>query len=175
MSSKLRAAIAKHQSFYVPYKDQSYKLTHNDKLLLNLKEVLEDKYGYNLLTHVLPHYQRPDIVYCFDENGKSVTKELLDAFPENYSGEIISKDLLFAKKKEFADNSDKYRMVAILLGGWNFFIRNTTIPTGGLRMKLEQLEMIGYKPILIPWIEWIKYTDEEKEQFIDNEIKRALA
>lgn len=41
-------------------------------------------------------------------------------------------------------------------------------------MKLEQLEMIGYKPLLIHWHRWHTLTPEEKEIFIENEVEKVL-
>ena len=171
----MRALITKFQSNYVPYRGQTYKLTYSDQLLLNLKEFMEERHGYNTLTQVLPHYQRPDIVYCFNENGKSVTKEIMDCFPPLYQGDILTREYLLSKKKEFADNIEKYQMVAVVLGGWNFYLRGTRIPTGGLRMKVEQLKMIGYRPILIHWSDWNQMSIKEKKKLIDDEVERALS
>lgn len=170
----MRQVITKYRSHYVPYRGQPYRLTHSDQLLLNLKEFLERIYGVNILHQVLPHFQRPDVVYCFDENGNSVTDKLLDCLPPLYDGVIVTKEYLLSKKTEFADNIDKFRMVAVILGGWNFYLRGTKIPTGGLRMKMEQLEMIGYQPILIHWDDWLHMKMSEKEKLFEREIKRPL-
>lgn len=171
----MRRTITKFQTHYVPYRGQKYKLTHSDQLILDLKEFLETKYGVNKLTHILPHYERPDIVYCFDQSGKSCTEEMLDCFPPHFRGNILSKEFLLSKKPEFADHMSKYQMVTFVVGGWNFFLRDTNIPTGVLRMKIEQLEMVGYKPILIHWSDWLKMTFSEKNKFIESEVRQALS
>lgn len=41
-------------------------------------------------------------------------------------------------------------------------------------MKLEQLEMIGYKPLLIHWHRWHTLTLEEKDIFVEREVERVL-
>lgn len=126
-------------------------MTHSDQLLLNVKEFFGQKYGFNTLRLVLPHYQLTDIVHCFDENGKSVTSKIIDCLPTTYyDGTILTKEYIFSQNKELADNADKYKLVAVVIGGWNLYLRGTRVPTGGLRMKLEQLEMIGYRTILEP-------------------------
>lgn len=175
LTEKMRANIAKFQTHYVPFRGQSYKLTHSDILLLDVKEFLHRQFGPNTLCHVLPHYQRPDIVYCFDENGKSITEEIAECFPPNYRGVILSKEKLIAQKPELADKVNNSKMIAVILGGWNLYLRDTDIPTGGLRQKLEQLEIIGYTPVLIHWNMWLKQTSDAKEQFLENEFKKILA
>lgn len=175
ISEKKRAVISKYQTHYIPYRGQEQKLTHSDLILLDTKEFMERQFGENTLVHILPHFQRPDILYCFDDTGKSVTNQILDCLPSHYSGEIISKESIFSKRPEMADNMDKYRMIAVVQGGWNLYLRGTDKMTGELQMKMEQLEMIGYNPILIHWNEWSKMTLIEKERFLDEKIRKALS
>lgn len=130
LSEKLRANITKFQTNYVPVRGQTYKLTHHDQLILNLKETLEKMYGANVLTHILPHYQRPDLILCFDENGKPVSDELVKCFPDQYIGRILSKDYLFERSDVLAGRINSYQLVAVILGGWNFYLRDTETPTG---------------------------------------------
>jgi len=120
---------------------------------------------------VLPHYQRPDIVHCFDENGQSVTDKIIDYLPKShYDGSILTKEYIFSQHKELADNADKYKLLAVLVGGWSCFL------TGGvLRMKLEQLEMIGYRTILIHGNDWYAMNDSDKNKLVEEEVKKALA
>lgn len=61
---KMTRNIAKYKTHYVPTRDQKYKLTHADQLLLNVKELSQSIYGPSILTHILPHYERPGI-YTF--------------------------------------------------------------------------------------------------------------
>ena len=41
-------------------------------------------------------------------------------------------------------------------------------------MKLEQLEMVGYKPILVHWNQWLRMNIQTKEKLLDEEIRKAL-
>lgn len=126
----MRRNITKFQTTYVPVRGQKYRLTHADQLSLELKELLEKQHGPNFMTFILPHYQRPDIIYCFDKNGKSVTKELTEHLPDHYSGKILSKDFLLSRNPQMADNINDYTMVAVILGGWNFYMRDSATSTG---------------------------------------------
>lgn len=172
----MRKNIAKFTSNYVPVKNQTYKLTHADKMMLNMKDVFESKFGNSWMTHILPHHARPDIIFCFDEKGKAVTGEIFDLFPPHYKGDILSKKHLkdLSKDPLLAQLIDKYRMVAVVAGGWNFFIRNTEIPTGSLRMKLDQLKLVGYNPILVHFNKWAVMSPKEKEMFAEQAVKNVL-
>lgn len=174
LPDKMRKSISKFSTAYVPYRGQPYKLTHADNLMLDMKEFYEEKFGANTLTHILPHFQRPDIVFCLDGDGKPVTEKILEHFPPLYQGNIISKEFLFSKDPQLSDKMEKYHMIAVVVGGWNFFIRDTSTPTGILRMKLEQLEMVGYKPILIHFNTWTNGNINDRHAFIEKEIKRLL-
>lgn len=46
------------------------------------------------------------------------------------------------------------KLFAIVIGGWNLYIRHTTKPTGLLKSKLDQLQKCGYEVLLIHWEEW---------------------
>lgn len=174
LSERMRANINKFQSSYVPYRGQKYKMTNSDVQLLLMKEMLELEWGENILTHILPHYQRPDIIHCFDESGKSVTKEIASFCPEHHRGHILSKDYFFSKNPDLSLNKDKYRMVAVINGGWNFYLRNTRTPTGHFRMKLEQLRMIGYTPVIIYWQDWASLSTRERLKLLQDKMNQAL-
>ncbi|KAL7029788.1 hypothetical protein ACKWTF_006367 [Chironomus riparius] len=177
LSDKIRKGIATFSSHYIPYRGQPYKLTHGDKLLLDVQELSEIKYGKNILTQAIPHFERPDILYCFDENRKSVTEDLLDIFPprDEHPGVVFSKEHLLSQKPQFADNMDRYKMIAIVIGGWNFYLRETRQPTGVLRLKLDQLRLIGYTPILIYWHNWANKPLSYREELLDEKMNEAFS
>lgn len=176
LSEKVRRNIATFQSNYIPYRGQKWKLTHTDKLLLDVKDLTEMKFGYNIVTQPLPHYERPDIVYCFDENGRSITKEVESCFQgrEEHNGEIYSKEKVLSQMPELASQADKLRFLAIIIGGWNFYLRGTKTPTGALRVKIEQLQMIGYIPVLIYWNDWANKPMQYKEEIVLQKMNEAL-
>jgi hypothetical protein len=66
-------------------------------------------------------------------------------------------------------------MVAMVVGGWNFFVRDTEKLTGVLKMKMEQLKLVGYEPILIEWFRWARFARDEKLEFIQNSVQKALS
>jgi hypothetical protein len=141
---------------------------------MDIQQVMQQKFGQNILTHLLPHYQRPDIICCFDENGKPVTNEIIDCFPKPYSGKVLTKEFILSRHETFASQTDKLRMVAVVLGGWNFYIRDSRKPTGGLKLKIEQLELIGYKTVLVHFEDWLNQPREATEKLIEDEIQRVL-
>lgn len=177
ISDKLRRNIATLQSQFIPVRNSPYKLTHTDKLLLDIKEFAELKFGPNVMTQALPQYERPDVLYCFDENGKSITDQLEDCYQERdkHTGNIYSKDFVLSQKPELAARADKLRMVSIVIGGWNFYLRDKEKPTGSLRMKLEQLKLIGYTPVLIYWHDWTNQPLHIKEEIFMRKMNEALS
>ena len=151
-------------------------MTYADKLTLDIQEFTEFKFGPNVLTHVLPHFERPDIILCFDEDGKPVTSDIISKYAErkSHTGEIYSKEFVLSQVPAFADKIKKLTMVAVVVGGWNFFLRDTMRPTGLLRMKLEQLEMIGYKPVLIHFNQWNAASIQDKEELLVGKINAII-
>jgi hypothetical protein len=174
LSEKVRQRISNYQSHFIPYREQKQALTAADKVALDIKDLTESKFGPSFLVHILPHYERPDMIYCFDENGKSITPEIQKAFgdPKHYSGTIYSKDLIFERIPELAHRKDKLKLVAVVVGSWNLFVRNTETPVGSLRIKLEQLQMIGFKTILVPF-NWVT-NRHLKEESILGEFEKII-
>lgn len=162
---------------YIPYRGQPYKLTYTDKLILDVKDFAEYKFGENLLTQILPHYDRPDIIYCLDETGKSITSQLVDCFQPRdvHTGNIYTKEFVLSQKPELAAQIDKLRLFAIVVGGWNFYLRDTQKPTGSLKMKLEQLRLIGYNPVLIFWNDWANRQLHIKEDIFMKKMNAAFS
>lgn len=152
LSLMIRSCIMKGHLHVPPIRDRFLKVS--EKVLCDIKDLMERMYGKNVLTNVLPHFRRSDIVYCFDESGKSVTEELIDCFPPLFSGEIASKEFILSKNPDFTSNPDKFEMVAVILGYSNFFLLDTNEKVGELQMKIQQLEMIGYKTVVIKWENW---------------------
>jgi hypothetical protein len=162
----------KGQLHMPPVRGKSLKAS--EKILLDITDLMKEKHGPNMLTNILPHFKRSDIVYCFDENGTSVTDKLADCFPPLFSGEIVSKKFLFSQKPEFAEKPDKFKLVAVILGYSNFFLVDSNEEVGELRMKIQQLEMIGYETLVIKWDDWIKAGYEGRMKLIDDVIQRVF-
>lgn len=154
--------------------DRNHKLKASEKILWDLKDLMQQQYGKNMLVNALPHFKRPDIIYCFDQNGDSVTEEIFDCFPGDFSGEILSKDYLLSQKEEFNAKQDQFEMVAVILGYPNFYIRGRNQPVGELRMKIEQLEMIGYKTAVIKFEKFFNSRPQQRKQLIHDELHKVL-
>jgi hypothetical protein len=166
--------MAKHQNDYVPYKGQRWKLSNSDQLLLSIKEQLDHVCGPSITTHILPHFQRPDLFLCFNEKKKPVTSEFEEIFKGKKNGKIMSRDFLLNSVPERAEILRSVQFVAVVVGGWNFYIRYSDTPTGVLQMKLDQLKMVGYKPLLVNWERWARTPNEHKANFLKDEITKLL-
>ncbi|TMW40894.1 hypothetical protein DOY81_014027, partial [Sarcophaga bullata] len=70
--------------------------------------------------------------------------------PENYSGVILTRDLLLGS----LENKTDIDTVVVIIVGWNNVVRNKNRHTGLFDMKLKQLELLGHKYVLIYWHEW---------------------
>lgn len=93
----------------------------------------------------LPHYAPPDIVFCLNEQNRLLpSKEFLSQYQ---TCEIMRVD------KEISKN---VRWIALVMAPHGLLIRNTNLPTGMLATKLRQLSIIGYTPIMIPYISWFE-------------------
>lgn len=168
----IRSCIMRGQLHVPPIRDKNLKVS--EKVLYDIKDLMEQKYGKNIVTNILPHFKRSDIVLCFDENGKSVTEKIIDCFPPVFSGEIASKDYLLSKKPELSDKFDKLELIAVILGYSNFFLLESNRKVSELETKIKQLEMIGYKTVVIKWDDWFNSRYEERIKLIDGEIQKAL-
>jgi hypothetical protein len=171
----MRAGLAKFQMDYIPYRAQRWKMSHSDKLLVDTKDALEHVYGPCVATHVLPHFQRPDLILCFDDKMKPVTSDFSNFLSSGHTGVILSKNLVLNSLPDLAQKHRKVHFVAVVVGGWNFYIRDTEIPTGNLKMKLEQLDMCGFTPLLIHWETWTKTPIEQRTIFLKTEMAKVLS
>lgn len=142
LPDRSRRNLAKLLCNYIPEKDSKYKQSVSDKWLLETKATLDGIYGAHctVLENLLPHFERSDILMAFD----SVTKNPLAIkslhLPGNYSGIILSREELL----QSIDNPENIKLIAVVFGGFNAYIRGTESPTGVLRLKLEQLKKIGH-------------------------------
>ena len=102
-------------------------------------------YNLNQSTPIL------DIIHLFDENQQPITSKLNNCLPALYSGNILSKEFLFSKDEQLTENINKLTLIAFVVGGWNFYVRDTSKLTGVLQMKMEQLKLAGYETILVSY------------------------
>lgn len=172
LSERGRRNYAKLLCHYIPQQDSKHKMSVSDKCLLETKATLDRVYSgqCTVLENILPHFDRADILMAFDSETKKPLEVKSLHLPENYSGIILTREELLKS----IDNSENIRLVTIVFGGFNAYIRGTEERTGTLRMKLEQLEMIGHGVVEVPFFEWQRKTPREQEVYLTHKIGRAL-
>lgn len=159
--------VAKLTQDYVPSLD--HRLTKSDRMLMEIQDTFQRRHKFAHIIHLLPHYQRPDVLLLWDDE----VKMFLDAAkccPVQYSGEVLSRDYLL---KEEASKGN-LRLIAVVAGGWNCYVRNQNRFTGGFAMKLKQLQIIGHEVLVIPWHEWPLQSIEAKESFLFDKLNPLL-
>lgn len=109
-----------------------------------------------------------DILVAYDTLENKFI-DMKSVVPTYYSGTIISTEY-FAKSR----NMSTTVLISIVIGGWNSFVRDTDKPTGIFKMKMKQLEMIGYKVILVPWAEWRSSPYAERKMYLNDKLKLIL-
>lgn len=90
-----------------------------------------------------------DVVFAINTVKKQAVN-INKNFPEKTSSLILTRDILLKD----IPGANNIKLFAIVIGGWNLYVRHTTKPTGLLRSKMEQLEKCGYEVLLIHWEEW---------------------
>lgn len=86
---------------------------------------------------VLPHYVKPDIILCFDDENNPV--DPLPILSKTKGGFI----------KYIPDEAKHLKWLALLLATQNQIIKGTDKYVGPLNTKFRQLEKIGYAPIIV--------------------------
>ncbi|XP_071532074.1 FAST kinase domain-containing protein 5, mitochondrial [Panulirus ornatus] len=120
-------------------------LTHQERLLLEVKDKLAAMLGglhFITATHVLPHIQTPDLVFCttYDGEPAAIPEEYLNSAPTSLKRPIeYMKDLQWN---------------VVIVAGRNSFIRSTDILRGNIHMKKRQLKRLGYHVCVIPYMEY---------------------
>lgn len=85
LSDKNRRAMGKLLTNYIPDRNLKYKLSATDSILLSIKDTVNIIAPFNYLKHVLPNYERADILICYDQKHRKSVPLPSDC-PEDYSG-----------------------------------------------------------------------------------------
>uniref|UniRef100_A0A182XXT7 RAP domain-containing protein n=1 Tax=Anopheles stephensi TaxID=30069 RepID=A0A182XXT7_ANOST len=155
--------VCKLTQDYLP--NPKYKLTKSDRMLLDIQETFDALWKVPCrIMHLLPHYQRPDILFCCDDRTRKVV-----AMPDELSNthEIRTRESILGEQRT-GDSS--LRLVAIVVGSWNCYIRNDRRRTGGYAMKLTQLRKLHYDTVEIPWYEWPFYSRDEMQRYLESKL-----
>lgn len=159
--------VAKLTQDYVP--STEYRLTKSDRMLLEIKGAFQTRHQFAHIIHLLPHYQRPDVVLLWDQ-GRKQFLDVAARCPEQYSGDILSRERLL--EDDAAD--ENLRLIAVVAGGWNCYVRDQNRATGGFAMKLKQLGLVGFETVVIPWHEWPLQSPEAKETYLFAKLNPLL-
>lgn len=162
LEPKLRNYLAKIYTDSIwEYKDLTgKKLSATDQILLEVISAAISVLGGREkvhLGHLIPHRERADIVYGICAGGSAV-----DIPPSFCNLEIGT-----CKRPPDVPNTKWY---CIVVGGWNSYIRILNKPVGSMSSKLRHLQLLGYKPVVVPWFEWKQLSIEEQERYLAKKI-----
>lgn len=166
LTDKKRKSMGKILCHYIPVRDGEFKLSTTDRILLEIKESSEKLYEHCHMAHILPHFDRPgkqrkrrkrnillycifftDVVIAYDKrSGNSI--DILDHYPENYSGDIVTRDILL----KTIEDREHIVLVNIIIGGWNNYVRNLNKLTGLINLKQDQSRKIGFVPVMVSYL-----------------------
>uniref|UniRef100_A0A1B0FIJ7 RAP domain-containing protein n=1 Tax=Glossina morsitans morsitans TaxID=37546 RepID=A0A1B0FIJ7_GLOMM len=170
LAEKHRKIMGKMLTYYIPERNSKYKVSATDNILLEIKEIISTVLPHNTLKHILPNYERPDIVICYDRQQRT-SIPLSNTCPEDYNGVILTPKHVLSE----LDDTGNYKTVAVVIAGWNSVIRNTNNYTGLFSMKLQQLKLLGYKLVVINWYEWRELeTYKDRVDFIRRRVSRII-
>ncbi|XP_054728329.1 FAST kinase domain-containing protein 5, mitochondrial [Anastrepha obliqua] len=169
LPEKSRRSMGKVLTQYIPERNTKFRLNHTDRILLEIKETCERILRPNTLKHILPHFQRPDVIICYDNKNRQALS-LASSCPEDYSGDILTRTLLLGDS-----DSPEVDTVAIVIVGWNNMVKEKQRFTGLFEMKLKQLRLLGHKPVPIYWHEWRALeTPIDRQQFLRRKLANAI-
>ncbi|KAK8386176.1 hypothetical protein O3P69_010711 [Scylla paramamosain] len=139
-------------------------MTHQEKLLIEVKEKLAAMLGgheFLTITHVLPHVQTPDLVFCTDAEGQPVV------LPQEY------RDLAATDLKRPLGRPGEIQWNTVVVAGRNSFIRNTEELRGNVHMRKRQLSTLGYYVSVIPYMEYNRKSLRAKLSCLDRSLKEG--
>ncbi|KFB38905.1 AGAP000447-PA-like protein [Anopheles sinensis] len=156
--------VCKLTQDYLP--NPKYRLTKSDRMLLDIQSTFQAAYNDHCrIVHLLPHYQRPDVLFCFDERtGLALS---LDSFMDSVaSHEILTREAILKERSQ----ERNLRLVAIVVGSWNCYVRGVKRRTGGYAMKLHQLKLLNYETVEIPWYEWPVFSRDDMQRYLTSKL-----
>lgn len=148
-----------------------YRKSATTRLSENITQKSKEVYNTTMSLFLLPHFERNDILLAFDRDSKStISLSHLSSKIESHYGEILDAEF-FLSEIDYTN----VMLVPIVVGGWNNFIRGQDDrPTGLFKMKLDQLRLIGFNPIIISWFEWNSLSDDKKCKLLENKVNSIL-
>lgn len=99
---------------------------------------------------------RLDIILVVEKDSRR-SIDISKNWPIKQGSTIITRNMLLGNEQDVTN----IKLIAIVIGGWNLFIRHTDTPTGLLKNKIEQLKKCGYEIVLVHWKTWPKSTKSQ--------------
>ncbi|XP_016942398.2 FAST kinase domain-containing protein 5, mitochondrial [Drosophila suzukii] len=170
LTDRQRQQMGRLYTQYIPQRDGRFKLNSTDRILMEIREAISLIHRPVTFKHILPQYDRCDLVLCYDHRHQKVLP--LDAEAcQDYSGEILTRKHLLGETKA-AD--DQVATVVIVIAGWNNVIRDKERFTGQMEMKLKQLRQLGHQPLVIYWHEWRELeTAADRQDFLRRRLSQV--
>ncbi|KAF9801854.1 hypothetical protein SFRURICE_009707 [Spodoptera frugiperda] len=163
LDDKVKKILAKKYTDYVPREDYVKQYNITEQMFLDIAKVMKETRGgddYVAGDHILPHYQRGDIIICTDHSGAPVP--IKDVFKSSDFGLI---------RKRPDDNT----WVVLVIAGRNALIHGTDNATGFFTSKVRELEALGYHGVLVPWSQYSKLrSTADKAVFLNSLIYNAV-
>ncbi|ALC48813.1 CG2124 [Drosophila busckii] len=169
LTERQRQQMGKLYTQYLPESDGRYKLNNTDRILVELRDSVSSLLRFPVhFKHILPQYERCDLVVCYDRQKKCVLPIAEDC-PADYSGVLLTRQhLLDEQDAEHVDT------LVFVVAGWNNVIRDKDRCTGLFDMKLRQLRQLGHKPIVIYWHEWRALATMDRQDFLKRRLRQAV-
>ncbi|XP_022210516.2 FAST kinase domain-containing protein 5, mitochondrial [Drosophila obscura] len=156
---------------YIPEREGRFKLNKTDRILVDVRDAASDLYRHLSFKHILPQYERCDLVLCYDRRQQRALPIDAEACPPDYSGVILTRRHLLGADRE---HDDQLATVIVVIAGWNNVIRDKQRHTGQLAMKLKQLKQMGHQPVVIYWHEWRELeTSADRQDFLKRRLRQA--
>ncbi|XP_022829625.1 FAST kinase domain-containing protein 5, mitochondrial [Spodoptera litura] len=163
LENKEKKILAKKYTDYVPREDYVKQYNITEQMFLDILKVLKEARGgddYVIGDHILPHYQRGDIIICNDHSGAPVAVK--GVFPPSD----------FGLMRKLPDDKT---WIVLVIAGRNAIIHGTDNATGFFTSKVRELEALGYHGVLVPWSQFSKLrSTADKAVFLNNLIDNAV-
>lgn len=147
LTERQRQHMGKMYTQYIPDRSSRFKLNNTDRILLEVRDgvgsLLRTTVG---LKHVLPHYERCDVVICYDRQQQRAIAFDGSQCPEDYTGVLLTREHLLGEQQAKKAHMET---LVLVIAGWNNMIRDHQRPTGQFAMKLKQLKQLGHQPIVV--------------------------
>uniref|UniRef100_A0A8D8M406 FAST kinase domain-containing protein 5 n=1 Tax=Cacopsylla melanoneura TaxID=428564 RepID=A0A8D8M406_9HEMI len=158
LPENLRHILCKHYAWRKPGELFHNQVVKSDELGISIMSKLTQLLGgkeYVHLAYVLPHFIRPDILFCV-KDGKPVP------IPVGMT------DFVYMNPHPPVPTGKWY---AIVLMSFSHQVKNTENHyKGNFMCKTRQLKKLGYEPIVVSAFEWTDETEQVRDKILRDKI-----